>query len=407
MALQLPTAAFSAALLVLAASLTLGPAESPVYAGPVQPVDANFFGMHIHRAGAGTEWPPVSFGAWRLWDAHISWPEVEPEPGKWDFALLDRYVEIAAQHHVEILLPLGLTPAWASRRPNEPSAYSKGNASPPRRIADWEEYVRTVATRYRGKIHEYEIWNEPNVPGTFTGSPREMLELSRTAYGALKSVDPAITVVSPSATADDGIPWLNSYLTAGGCAYADVVGYHFYVTPKAPEAMIPLIEKVKASLRSHGCEGRPLWNTESGWAEPKHFQSAEAAAYLMRAYLLNWLMGVQRCYWYAWDNHNWSTLDLSSRADGRITAAGAAYGVVRAWTVDNILRACSRSRSGLWTCEIVRNGDVRRVLWSDGDSQSFNPPSSWNARTLTRWNGEVTPAATHLFVGTAPLLLSR
>ena len=379
-----------------------------MYAGPTQPLDATFFGLHIHRAATATEWPRVSFGAWRLWDAGVSWPELEPEPGKWNFTLLDRYVEIAAQNHVQILLTLGLTPAWASLRPDEPSAYRKGNASPPRCLADWEEYVRTVATRYRGKIYEYEIWNEPNVRGTFTGSPHDMLNLSRTAYGALKSVDPTIMVVSPSATANDGVAWLNDYMAAGACRYSDIVGYHFYVTPKPPEAIVALIEKVKASLGRNGCQTRPLWDTELGWAEPEHFQSDEtAAAYLMRAYLLNWLMGVQRCYWYAWDNHNWSTLDLTSRIDGQMTAAGAAYGVVRGWTLGGILHSCSRSRSGLWNCEIVRNGEVSRVLWSDRDSQSFSPPRSWGAHTLTLWTGDLAPAPPHLLVGPAPLLLSR
>ncbi len=64
----------------------------------------------------------------------------------------------------------------------------------------------------------------------------------------------------------------------------------------------------------------------------------------MRTYLLNWLMGVQRCYWYAWDNHNWSTLDLTSAPDNRITGAGAAYGILRGWLLGSVLRSCERER---------------------------------------------------------------
>ncbi len=66
--------------------------------------------------------------------------------------------------------------------------------------------MRTVATRYKGVIHSYEIWNEPNLKGTFTGDTKAMLELSRSAYQVLKSVDPTIIVVSPAATTEDGIP---------------------------------------------------------------------------------------------------------------------------------------------------------------------------------------------------------
>ncbi len=174
--------------------------------------------MHVHHAASGTSWPAVSFADWRLWDAGVTWPQLEPARGKWDFNLLDRYTQLAAERNVDILLTLGLTPAWASARPNEPSAYGKGNAAEPRQLADWEEYVRIVATRYKGVIHNYEIWNEPNVKGTFTGNPQAMVELSRAAYRVLKSVDPTITVVSPAATAGDGAAWLDEYLHRGGCA---------------------------------------------------------------------------------------------------------------------------------------------------------------------------------------------
>jgi hypothetical protein len=363
--------------------------------------------MHIHHAASGTPWPAVPFAGWRLWDAGVTWPQLEPASGKWNFDLLDRYTHIAAQRNVEILLTLGSTPAWASARPDEPSAYGKGNAAEPRQLADWEQYVRVVATRYKGVIHNYEIWNEPNVKGTFTGSPQAMVELSRAAYRVLKSVDPTIIVVSPAATADDGVSWLGEYLQKGGCAYADVIGYHFYVTPEPPEAMIPLIKKVDATIRRHNCENKPLWNTESGWADPKRFSSdEEAAGYMMRTYMLNWLLGVQRCYWYAWDNHNWSTLDLTSRSANHITGAGAAYGVIHSWMIGSVLRSCERERSGVWICQLDRGSSSDRVIWSESGRQSFAIPLSWHVRTTTSWTAQSQPPTIPLNVGPAPVLLS-
>lgn len=385
---------------------TIATSESASYTGPTHPVDAAFFGMHVHHAASGTSWPAVSFANWRLWDAGVTWPQLEPARGKWDFNLLDRYTQLAAERNVDLLLTLGLTPAWASARPNEPSAYGKGNAAEARQLADWEEYVRVVATRYKGVIHNYEIWNEPNVKGTFTGNPQAMVELSRAAYRVLKSVDPTITVVSPAATAGDGAAWLDEYLHRGGCAYADVIGYHFYVTPEPPEAMIPLIQKIDATIRRHDCL-KPLWNTESGWARPKHFSSdEEAGGYVMRTYLLNWLLGVQRCYWYAWDNHNWSTLDLTSRSGNKITGAGAAYGVLQRWMLGSVLRSCERRRSGIWICQLDRGSSSDRVIWSESGRQSFTIPASWHVRTTASWTGQNQQSTTPFNVGAAPVLLS-
>lgn len=381
--------------------------EAASYSGPASPVDAAFFGMHIHRAAAGTAWPSAPFAQWRLWDAGVSWPQLEPQKNAWNFALLDRYTQLAAEHNVNILLTLGLTPAWASARPDEPSAYGRGNAAEPLRLADWEQYVRTVGTRYRGVIHAYEIWNEPNVSGTFTGSPQTMVEMARVAYRVLKSLDPSVTVVSPSATTSDGVPWLKKYLQDGGCPYADVIGYHFYVTPDPPERTIALIAQVESAAHRQGCENKPIWNTESGWTAPKHFGSdEEAAAYLMRTYLLNWLLGVKRCYWYAWDNHNWSTLDLTSPSAGKVTNAGAAYGVLHGWMLGAVLRSCERQRSGLWICELDQQLSSSRLVWLENGHQRFTIPSSWQITAITLWNGQRQPATTSADIGAAPVLLS-
>ena len=65
-----------------------------------------------------------------------------------------------------------------------------------------------------------------------------MADLSRVAYQTLKSIDSTITVVSPSATTDSGVSWLDQFLQQGGCQYSDVFGYHFYVTPEPPEKAI-------------------------------------------------------------------------------------------------------------------------------------------------------------------------
>jgi hypothetical protein len=397
---------YLAGILLVVLCATARTSESASYAGPAMPVDAAFFGMHIHRAAAGTPWPAAPFAGWRLWDAGVSWPQLEPERGKWNFALLDRYAQIAREHHVEIVLTLGLTPAWASTRPEQPSAYGTGNAAEPRQIADWAEYICVVATRYKGVIRYYEIWNEPNVPGTFTGGVPAMLELTRTAYLILKSVDPSIRVISPSATTDEGLPWLDTFLQEGGCHYFDIVGYHFYVTPARPETMIPLIEKVKNILHRDHCD-RPLWNTESGWSEPKQFSSnEEAAGYLMRTYLLSWLMGVQRVYWYAWDNHNWSTLDLTSRSTGAATSAGAAYGVIRSWMLGAVLRHCGRSRTGIWVCELERDSGTSRVAWSDSGEQQLATPTPWDAHAMTSWTGQTSLTGRQITFGAAPVLLS-
>ena len=50
-----------------------------------------------------------------------------------------------------------------------------------------------VAERYQGRIHYYQIWNEPNIYpewGEQTVNPEAYTELLCRTYAALKAVDP-------------------------------------------------------------------------------------------------------------------------------------------------------------------------------------------------------------------------
>jgi hypothetical protein len=339
-------------------------------------------------------WPSTPFATWRLWDAYVDWPHLEREPGQWNFSSLDRYVLLAEQHNVEVLLPLGLSPPWASSRPNEKSAYSPGNAAAPKDLNDWKTYVRTVATRYKGRIHYYEIWNEPNVERFFSGSPQEMVVLTREAAQILKQIDPSNHVVSPSATGEYGSHWLDKFLAAGGDKFVDVIGYHFYVAPKPPEAMVSIIDKVRQVMTKYGLSDVSIWDTETGWAianqrtevKPQATGSYsrvlmedEASAFVARSYLLAWRYGLSRLYWYSWDN---STMGLTE-ADGATPKRPAkAYSEVADWLVGARMVSCQPGKKGIWTCQMDRDGNSFWIVWDPDQTVRFALPREWNVQDM-------------------------
>jgi hypothetical protein len=126
----------------------------------------------------------------------------------------------------------------------------------------------------------------------------------------------------------------------------------------------------------------------------------------MRTYILNWMLGVKRCYWYAWDNHNWSTLDVTSQSDNQMNEVGAAYGVIERWLVGAVLRGCERNRSGLWTCQIERGNAIGRLVWSDSGDQELTLPVSWAVRTLSTWVNHTEAAPPRITISDAPILLT-
>jgi len=374
-------------------------------------ITSRFFGMHVHRAVEGTAWPAVPFGSWRLWDAHVTWADIEPGQRTWNWTRLDAYVALAQAHDVEILLTLGMTPQWASSQPNLQAdtglGYPQGAQAPPVRLEDWTDYVRTVALRYRGRIRYYEIWNEPNQSAFYRGSPQQMAELSKAAYGVLKAVDSANVVVSPSANCDEaGRLWLSRFLAAGGATFADVIGGHFYVMPRGPEAMVQEIEQVQSLLRSFHLH-KPLWNTEAGWGPPSTFSSeSEEAAFVVRTLLLNAAAGVERVYWYAWDNSNWVRLKLADPLTGKTRGAGLAYAELYQRLVGARVDEC-RARGSIWSCTIQADDERWQILWSDVKTMLCTvAPRTQDLSYFHCANGNVGHRA-EVEIGTCPLVFKE
>jgi hypothetical protein len=377
---------------------------------PAGPIPATYFSMNIlFHPKNRVPWPSVPLGGWRTW--HVNWANIEDQPNHFDFGLLDKYVDWSQEHHVEILMHLSYTPRWASSTPDAPTDVEVTNppglSGPPRNMDDWRMFVRVVATRYKGRIHNWEIWNEPNRPQSWNGSVDRMVQMARDAYTILKQVDPTCTVVSPAAEEAKGVPFLDSYLGKGGGQYADVIGYHFYVGANAPpEAMVTLINSVKAVMAKHGLASKPLWDTEAGWLGNTLLPPDTAAAWLARAEILNWAAGVSRFYWYAWEIQHGSQIELVGPDNATLTPAGVAFATIQKWMTGAVLTGCSSARNGLWTCGFQRENSVSHVMWSATKETAVPVPVAWQAHELEMLNGNRTQIQNNaITVGIAPVLI--
>ena len=371
------------------------------------PVSDRYFGMHVGFVDPGTPWPAVPFGTWRLWDANVTWKDLEPRKGVWDFSRLDALVALGQKNKVDMILPLALTPQWASQRPNEPSAYTPGAAAPPVNINDWIDYVQAVATRYKGRIAYYEMWNEMNTTATWTGTTTEIVSLQTAAYTAIKSVDPDAKFISANLTTSNGIQLLKQLLKLGYANSADIIGYHFYVTPNQPEDIAALFSEVSSELRAYGVE-KPIWNTETGWLPPSKFTSEDqAAAMAVRSLLVGHSSGVERFLWYEWDNQCCVTLFMTEADNATPTRAALAFANLQKWLVGNLLDPCGPDRSGTWSCSLqFSDGRHGLILWNPQGSTTVSRELSWTPTEVEDMYGNRMPAqGAHLSVGEEPVML--
>ncbi len=341
------------------------------------------FGFHIHAPLL--HWPGESFAYWRMWDAAVDWARVEPQAGVFDFSLLDQYVALAAQRNVKIIYVLGNTPQWASTDPTRVGTQGlPGATAPPADVQVWRNFIQTLVTRYRGQIYAYEVWNEVNLKGYWTGSADQMLQMSQIAFQTIKAIDPAAFVLAPSLVAGSGIDFLKNFMASGGDAFTDAVPYHLYSTNKVPEDVIDFDQQAITTSQQWG---KQVWDTEFGWGPWGTWTDSAAAAFLARSLILQSAQGISHIVWYAWDDRGpWVHLYLLESDFTTPTPAATAFQQVTSWLMGSTI-SCAEQSDGSWQCPLNRNGRTSYIVWSPASTESFTVPSSWGVTTATDVEG--------------------
>lgn len=358
-------------LIGLSALQTVGAADATAKPKPL------FLGMHIHRA-AKAPWPQFPFGSWRLWDAGVSWRDMQRDPGGIEFKRLDGWLDLAEARGVEVVYAFGVTPVWASARPQEAGAYGPGSAAEPARMEDWRQYVRAVATRYKGRIHSYEVWNEPNWKNFYTGTWTDLAALVREASLIVKEIDPTARVILPALASDHGLSVIDDFLRTGVGKYVDVVGYHFYTGHRPPEVMFGMVNRLRDSMRKAGLDAKPVWNTEFGWlvegqgrridpaavgfdAKAPIYSDEVAASFVARAFVILASQGVERSFYYAWDNESMGAYD--PKTDRVKPAMVAALGAAGRWLGSGTPQ-CTRPDTRV-LCMLGASPAAGAVIWTE------------------------------------------
>ena len=373
------------------------------------PFSLAFVGMHT--LSPARHWPDIQFGSVR--PAGTSWGALEPTKGQFDWHSLDSWVTQSQIHHVQLDYVFLNTPQWASTRPNESCVGKRFGCAAPPNLDDWAAFITAVATRYRGKISSYELWNEPNASGFWTGTPQQMVEMAARAYPIIKSIDPSAIVTTP-AVSSSGWPlshdaWLDQYLAAGGGKHADVIAWHGYAGRNdrpslPPEELSEQIKVLRRVLAKHNLGQMPIWNTEGGWGKNAQLPDENAqAAFLIKWYMINFTNGIARAYWYQWDNPDWGTL---WRESGGVTPAGKAAQQVVSWLEGATAAAPCRITPGsqIWECDVQKGTNLYRVVWSASSESTLNDVGGVVAVTTL---GGLRQAADHqpISVTSQPLLL--
>ncbi len=327
----------------------------------------------------------------------FNWQQLSPVGNRVSVRRLDRAIDAARSAGLRVL---GLPTAW----PAWTHPYTA------RGVSEFTKYLRTIATRYRGKVDAWEIWNEPNLPLSWRGSAEQYVELLAASYATLKEVDPGVLVVGPCAAGPGdlsnpasvaSLAWIERVLNVRRPLF-DVFSFHPYEGRRSPEAA-GLTETVGRLQRMVQASGHPsrIWITEQGWASDYRnptIDDLEQARLLIRAYLLSRIAGVENYFWYdarndglSADDHedNYGLLrrDFSEKASYQALAVLAS--VLGDWHVVEVPAA----PPGLFAVRSAPSGTQPAVLalWSPGQSRTVSIALHGQGGSIRDLDGAVTP----------------
>jgi hypothetical protein len=223
----------------------------------------------------------------------IPWKEIERDAKgdfwdrKWNkdaWANYDNVVDLAQAYGLDVIARVDTSPDWS--RPGQ-SSDSDWDQAPPERYEDYGDFLHTLATRYRGKIRAYQIWNEPNLAiewGQQAPDPAGYTRLLTIAYERIKAADPDAIVLSAamaptieeSDRALNELVFIQQMYDAGARGAFDVLAVQAYGLRSGPDDLRLASGDVNFSrtlvvrelMVKNGDAARPIWATEVGWNAP-------------------------------------------------------------------------------------------------------------------------------------------
>ena len=251
-------------------------------------VPASLFGMNLYLTGLernysqATQLGALAAQAGVRWSREeLSWANIEPNSkGSFNWANYDERIGLDISNGMAVVGMLLTTPSWASGVSTSTEGWYWYE---PLNQQDYFDFVRAAVSRWKDRIKVWEIWNEPDVPGTWRclnncDRPARYASLLAGAYATIKAEDPEARVLigglSVHDTFNGGMAFLDEVVAdSGGAINFDAISIHPYMPDRVPESLEPLsyvqnfqyrLYMVNDWIDAHGGAPAEIWITEEG-----------------------------------------------------------------------------------------------------------------------------------------------
>ena len=251
----------------------------------------------------------------------VTWHTIEHGPDNFEWEQLDWAVAACDGYGFNVLLGVVHAPDWTRA--------SELETGPPADYAEFGRFMEQVATRYRGRVAAYELWNEPNLAREWRGDtldPARFVALVAEGAKGVRAGDPdalvisgapAVTGINDGVTAIDDRVFLRGMYEAGIAQWVDGIGAHPYGFANPPDEswldpthvasshndhpsffFRDTLEDYHAIMLEYGDTANRVWVTEfgwpsvdgmgsmdtTGWEYARQVSEAQHAEYVVRAF---------------------------------------------------------------------------------------------------------------------------
>lgn len=252
------------------------------------------YGMQAHLLGGNANLATTKIveAGFNWTKQQVRWSDIETSAGVYNWAAYDDAINTAASRNLKMLVSVVSAPSFR---------LGPGKShGPPSNSADIGPFMTELLTRYKGKIHAVEVWNEANLKhewGVIDNSAYlKYGQMLQSAYTAIKGVDSSVVVLfgaptptgvnDPNIGIDDAIyvrRVYESFPTVGN--YFDAMGLHPNGGANAPRDtyggsnnrsvwgwnnhpsfFFNRFEEIRSIMQSKGDGNKNIWFTEFGWS---------------------------------------------------------------------------------------------------------------------------------------------
>jgi len=201
--------------------------------------------------------PPLGIRRIRL---QGGWARTEKDPGIYDFAWLDQIIDDARSRGLEIWLETDYgNPAYEG---GGGRTLAGGFPTSPEALAAWDRWVTAMARRYKGKVRDWAMWNEPDINKKHT--PADIADFNIRTAQIIKDIipDARIAALSLATLNPDFVDrCLQRLADRDKLDLFEWVIYHGY--RMNPDTAYDSVEKIKAVVKKHSPQLK-LWQGENG-----------------------------------------------------------------------------------------------------------------------------------------------